>query len=217
MTNHLGHFYLTILLMPSLLRSNSSSNDNNLPRVINLSSTAHRLANDYEWLLNLFDYCIENKNFMSDKSNEYHPWINYGISKTCNILFARELQKRYNNKLIAVSAHPGGVKTGLSRHINIQSGLYILTSFMMSPFRAIKNLKTIPQGSATTLRCVSLLDNQIKKGHYYFNCRSGRDENEIEGVSKIDLEIDGDKNGLLARKLWTLSEVLIKSKGHTLN
>jgi NAD(P)-dependent dehydrogenase (short-subunit alcohol dehydrogenase family) len=39
---------------------------------------------------------------------EDNPWVAYGQSKTANILFSRELAKRYGDRLLAFSLHPGG-------------------------------------------------------------------------------------------------------------
>lgn len=88
-TNHLGHFALTGLLMPSLLAAPA-------PRVVTVASLAHRNGK-MEW-----------NNLQSEKS--YTPWDAYQMSKLANILFARELDRRAreaNSKLISVAVHPG--------------------------------------------------------------------------------------------------------------
>ena len=41
-------------------------------------------------------------------------WVRYGQSKLANILFTRELTRRYP-AIKSVVLHPGGIETGLSR------------------------------------------------------------------------------------------------------
>lgn len=88
-TNHLGHFALTGLLMPALLRAEA-------PRVVTVASLAHRNGR-MEW-----------DNLQGEKS--YSPWGAYNNSKLANILFARELDRRAreaHSKLLSAAVHPG--------------------------------------------------------------------------------------------------------------
>ncbi|GAB5587902.1 hypothetical protein Unana1_02802 [Umbelopsis nana] len=101
-TNHLAHFYLTTQLLPVLEQSQSS-------RVVNVSSTGHQMI--YFHGLSL------------DKLNnkaKYSPYIAYARSKTCNILFTRELSQRLEKKgvknLYVNCNHPGVVRTELMRY-----------------------------------------------------------------------------------------------------
>ncbi|MGH9919004.1 MAG: SDR family NAD(P)-dependent oxidoreductase, partial [Nitrososphaerales archaeon] len=63
-TNHLGHFLLTALIAPALVRSPA-------PRVVTLSSAGHSRS----------DIDLADPNF---EHTEYSPWIAYGRSKTAN-------------------------------------------------------------------------------------------------------------------------------------
>ena len=95
-TNHLGHFALTGLLMPALLRAPS-------PRVVTVASLAHRNGK-MEW-----------DNLQGEKS--YSPWGAYNMSKLANILFARELDRRareVHSKLMSVAVHPGISRTNIA-------------------------------------------------------------------------------------------------------
>jgi len=97
-TNHLGHFALTGLLIPALLRAQA-------PRVVTVASLAHRNGT-MEW-----------DNLQSEKS--YSPWGAYNMSKLANILFARELDRRTreaHSKLMSVAVHPGVSQTNISAH-----------------------------------------------------------------------------------------------------
>jgi len=95
-TNHLGHFALTGLLMPALLRAPS-------PRVVTVASLAHRNGK-MEW-----------DNLQGEKS--YSPWGAYNMSKLANILFARELDRRAreaHSKLMSIAVHPGISRTNIA-------------------------------------------------------------------------------------------------------
>jgi NAD(P)-dependent dehydrogenase (short-subunit alcohol dehydrogenase family) len=94
-TNYLGHFALTAQLLP-LLRHASA------PRVVNLSSIAHRGGRiDFEDL---------------QGERRYKPWKAYQQSKLAMLMFALELQRRSDANgwgLISNAAHPGFARTEL--------------------------------------------------------------------------------------------------------
>jgi NAD(P)-dependent dehydrogenase (short-subunit alcohol dehydrogenase family) len=95
-TNHLGHFVL-VNRIASLMKPGS--------RLVNLSSAGHRYS----------DVDLDDPNF---ERTPYDPWAAYGRSKTANILFAVEFDRRHTgNGIRATAVHPGGIQTELSRHI----------------------------------------------------------------------------------------------------
>lgn len=95
-TNYLGHFALTAQLLP-LLRNGRQ------PRVVNLSSSAHRLGaaihfDDLQW------------------QRSYSPWRAYAQSKLAMLMFAFELQRRsdiHGWGLMSNACHPGYAVTDL--------------------------------------------------------------------------------------------------------
>jgi len=93
-TNHLGHFALTGLLIPALLRAPA-------PRVVAIASIAHRRgAIDFDDL---------------QGAKLYNGRKAYGQSKLANLMFAYELDRRareQGSRLISVAAHPGVATTG---------------------------------------------------------------------------------------------------------
>ena len=100
-TNHLGHFSLTLQLLPILMETPNS-------RIVNVSSLAHRFSR-----LNLQD---PNWN-----DRKYNPWQAYGDSKIANLYFTFELNrrlKRQNSSTIATAAHPGWTSTNLQAHVD---------------------------------------------------------------------------------------------------
>lgn len=95
-TNHLGHFALTGRLMRSLLKSDS-------PRVVTVSSTMAWWA----YRQSVFDFV--------KSPATYNPVACYTESKIDNLLFMRELGRRYP-KIISTAAHPGASNTNLLRY-----------------------------------------------------------------------------------------------------
>ncbi len=94
-TNHLGHFALTGLLLPALLRAPA-------PRVVTVSSTMHRGGK-----MNFDDLNGERK---------YSRWGAYSQSKLANLMFCFELQRRATeagSALLSMAAHPGYAATNL--------------------------------------------------------------------------------------------------------
>ena len=94
-TNHLGHFALTGLLLPTLLARKGA-------RVVTVSSMVARIGS-----INFDDLQGE---------RHYRRWRAYGQSKLANLLFAFELDRRvraHGLDLISVAAHPGYAATNL--------------------------------------------------------------------------------------------------------
>ena len=132
-TNHLGHFVL-VNRIASLMKPGS--------RLVNLSSAGHRYS----------DVDLADPNF---ERVAYDPWAAYGRSKTANILFAVEFDRRHKgNGIRATAVHPGGIHTELSRHIG-EEGTKQLMERINAATRAAGEpdfkFKTIPQGAATTV------------------------------------------------------------------
>src|ERR1700691_5826074 len=94
-TNHLGHFVL-VNRIASLLKAGS--------RLVNLSSAGHRYA----------DVNLEDPNF---EHTPYEQFLAYGRSKTANVLFAVEFDRRHKSRGVrATAVHPGGIATELGRY-----------------------------------------------------------------------------------------------------
>lgn len=86
--NHLGHFLLTALLVPSLAEGAG--------RVVSVSSLAHRAVRRLDHSLNL--------------TGKYVPMAAYGQSKLAVLMFALELDRRLRaagSPVSSVAAHPG--------------------------------------------------------------------------------------------------------------
>lgn len=145
--NHVGHAQLFARLVPALRRAGGA-------RVLALSSRGHmRSAFDFE------DPSFERR--------PYDPMIAYGQSKTANVLFAVEVDRRYQRDGIrAFALHPGAIlETDLGRHFTPEEREAVIARAL-----AIGSLKTVEQGAATTVFCATspLLDE--RGGVYCENC-----------------------------------------------
>ena len=132
-TNHLGHFLLTALLAPAIVRGAPA-------RVVNLSSGGH-VASDVLW---------DDPNYRTTEDT-YEPWKAYGQSKTANALFARQLDTLGQAKGIrAFSLHPGKIYTPLQRHLSM--GEMTAQGWINEKGEVVDpTFKTVPQGAATTV------------------------------------------------------------------
>jgi NAD(P)-dependent dehydrogenase (short-subunit alcohol dehydrogenase family) len=92
-TNHLGHFALTGLLFPLLVRARA-------PRVVTVSSVMHKTVRG----IDLGDLRA---------ADHYGRWDAYSKSKLANLLFMYELDRRAGSQLLSVGAHPGFASTEL--------------------------------------------------------------------------------------------------------
>lgn len=149
--NHLGHFYLTSLLMDTIKASTPS-------RIINVSSMAHTMGK-----MHWNDLMLE---------RGYGKWKAYSQSKLANILFTIELQKRFNAEGIdvkAVALHPGVVRTELWRN-ELTAWYGKVISFISSPGKWYF-LKNPEQGAQTTIECALLEHDKLKGGCYYVDCK----------------------------------------------
>ena len=131
-TNHLGHFVF-VNRIASLLHAGS--------RLVNLSSAGHRFS----------DVDLDDPNFERTPYTEFGA---YGRSKTANILFAVEFDRRHNARGIrATAVHPGGIQTELGRYMTQEVRDNLMKSITASTpgGAAAITWKTIPQGAATSV------------------------------------------------------------------
>lgn len=98
-TNHVGHFLLTKLLLPTLEKT-AATRKNTDVRIVVVASLANVLAPSLETMTS------------TKALLEASTWTRYGASKAANILFAAELARRYPN-ILSVSIHPGMVDSDL--------------------------------------------------------------------------------------------------------
>jgi NAD(P)-dependent dehydrogenase (short-subunit alcohol dehydrogenase family) len=191
-TNHLGHFVF-VNRIASLIRTGG--------RLINMSSSGHRYSN-----VDLADPNFER--------TPYEPFVAYGRSKTANILFAVAFDQRHRERGVrAAAVHPGGIQTELARHMDPshrQAVIDQISKQLAAEGRGPFQLKTIPQGAATSVWAGVVAPADEIGGRYCENCRVGiivADDVTLspisEGVRAYALDA---KN---AEALWKKSEELV--------
>src|SRR5258706_1149837 len=187
-TNHLGHFVLVNRIAP-LIRAGG--------RLINLSSAGHRFSN----------VDLEDPNF---EWTPYEPFVAYGRSKTANILFAVAFDNRHRDRGMAAAAvHPGGIQTELDRHVDpslVRKTIDQMNQQLAAEGKAPFQLKTIPQGAATSVWTAVVAPADEIGGHYCENCHVGNivpDDVPItaisEGVRGYALDPNNAKGALEAK------------------
>jgi NAD(P)-dependent dehydrogenase (short-subunit alcohol dehydrogenase family) len=175
-TNHLGHFVLTCLLAPALLRHPPS-------RIVNLSSGGH-LASDIIW---------EDPNF---ERRAYDPFLAYGQSKTANILFTVELERRLSGRGVhAYAVHPGLVATELARYMTSEVRSQLMEKARQGGGMPMR--KSLEQGAATSVWAATAPGLEAVGGAYLADCQ----------VS--DHHAAWALNPDAAARLWALSEKLV--------
>ncbi|MFT3710795.1 MAG: oxidoreductase [Archangium sp.] len=140
-TNHLGHFALTLRLLPLLEESNTA-------RVVTVASDLHKRGN------------LRFDDLMLEKS--YSPWNAYGNSKLANLLFTYELARKLaaaGKKTVAVAAHPGYAATNLQG--STESAFF---GFFMSIGNAIL-AQSAQMGALPTL--LAATGSEVKPGEYF--------------------------------------------------
>jgi len=146
--NHLGHMLFTLLLEQQIRAANE-------PRVIIVSSVAHRIA------LGGLDFA----DLQSERG--YHTWSAYGRSKLANIHFTHELARRWRD--VAVNClHPGSVSSGFSRDGDTAGATEILLRLM--PLVSID----ATAGAATSVFLATSDEGRRLTGHYWVRNRVGR-------------------------------------------
>jgi NAD(P)-dependent dehydrogenase (short-subunit alcohol dehydrogenase family) len=191
-TNHLGHFVFVNRIAP-LLRAGG--------RLINLSSAGHRFSN----------VDLDDPNF---ERTPYEPFISYGRSKTANILFAVAFDKRHRDRGVrAAAVHPGGIKTELTRHIDmsvITARIAEINAQLAAEGRPPFQWKTVPQGAATSVWAGVVAPAEEVGGQYCENCHVGK---LVPDDATITVASEGVRGYALdpanAEALWKKSEELV--------
>ncbi|XP_045761461.1 retinol dehydrogenase 11-like [Maniola jurtina] len=150
-TNHLGHFLLTMLLLPCIKNSTPA-------RIVTVSSAAY-IRND----INFDDLNYEKRNYNAGEA--------YSQSKLANILFSRELAaklKAHNIEGVnTYSLHPGVIRTELGRHMDemLFKGARRIVGALFYPF-----FKSPELGAQTTIYCAVDEKCANETGLYYSDC-----------------------------------------------
>ncbi|TNE90942.1 MAG: SDR family NAD(P)-dependent oxidoreductase [Deltaproteobacteria bacterium] len=167
--NHVAHFALVTGLLDQLTDD---------ARVVSLSSTAHTDAPSEG--VDVDDLAYE---------RGYIPFKAYGQSKLANLLFARELSRRFaGTDRIACGVHPGVINTNLGRHVGpIRYAFKLLGPLFF---------KRIDQGAATQVWALTRAEAGLIDGQYLADCNVARSSEHGRDLA-------------LARRLWERTEELL--------
>ncbi len=178
-TNHLGHFAWTAGVLPALAPD---------ARVVTLSSGAH-----------LFGTCdVDDLNW---QKRDYDARLAYAQSKTANLWFGSELQRRHGDRLLSLSVHPGVIQTDLSRHLP-EAVLDAMRANLEE--RGVK-VKNVPQGAATSVWAATADELVDHGGAYLLDCRvAGPITEEDPSGGYAPWAYDAEN----AERLWVESEGL---------
>lgn len=167
-TNHMAYFLLTLGLRPSLLAAAPTA------RVINTASDAHK----------------GNKLDFNDlqSAQSYSGFKVYGRSKLANILYTRELARRWaGTGVTANTLHPGFVAT----RFGDESG-----GMLSFGVRVAKNFAISPEKGAETIVYLASSDEVANiSGEYFYKCQ----------VATPTKEAQDDE---AAKRLWVETEKL---------
>ena len=196
--NHLGHFALTVGLLPALKEGAKTLNKKS--RVVNVSATLHALSN------------VDFNDINYVNGREYDALNSYGQSKTCNCLFSLELTKRFSDEgIVSNSLMPGVIMTNLGRHLNKET--WIKKGWMDSDGTPRIKFKSAEAGASTTVWAATSNELEGKGGLYLENCAIVKEASSAEEIfSKTLGYLPYIMDEEAANKLWAVSEEYIKKK-----
>src|SRR4051794_11570027 len=186
-TNHLGHFTLTNLLWPALVRDGGA-------RVVALTSTGHKIT----------PIRFDDIHF---QTTPYDKWVAYGQAKTADALFAVQLDKLGQDAGVrAFAVHPGGILTPLQRHLPQEE--MQAAGWMDENGTPDERMKTPEQGASTSVWAATSPQLEGMGGVYCENCDVAAPtdpENPLARYMGVNAHaVDRDD----ASRLWALSAEL---------
>ena len=152
-TNHLGHFAFVNRIAPLIAPGG---------RLVIVASSGHRVS----------DVDLDDPNF---EHQSYDQRIAYGRSKTANVLFAVEFDRRHRaHGVRAAALHPGVAQTALDRHMD--SGEMDKVVEQINAMSAAEGgpplqYKTHRQGAATSVWTAFVARAEEIGGRYCEDCR----------------------------------------------
>ncbi|KAF9893359.1 hypothetical protein FE257_011791 [Aspergillus nanangensis] len=180
-TNHIGHALLIRRLIPLLTSAGSSEPTG---RIVILSSMGYKMH----------PFAGINFPTLSTPQNCWGgpvgPWVRYGQSKLANVVYARELARRYPG-LMTVSVHPGVVRTGLVDDLSWGKAAFIYLT-------TLGNMVTVEKGVRNQVWAATAPAQEMVNGGFYVP------------VGKLE-EVDSKaRDKELAGTLWEWTEEVIR-------
>lgn len=180
-TNHLGHFALTVRLLPLLLAADSA-------RAVTVSSQGHRFGS-----IDLDDLNWDRRRYLR--------WPAYGQSKLANLLFTYELERRLvaaGSSAKALAAHPGFARTHLGQGgEGTMARVQDVAMLLSRPFSQPADRGAHPQLRAAT-------DPDLAGGSYLGPAGPG----EQRGPAIVVGSSAAARDEVMAGRLWDLSAEL---------
>jgi dehydrogenase/reductase SDR family protein 13 len=140
--NHMGHFLLTLCLLPRLRSSGPA-------RVVTVASRAHRMATQWDW------------EALQRPTQTLTGIREYGVSKLANIWFSAELGRRLQGQgVTSYALHPGVVATDVWRAVPMPFRHLLKLRGMITP----------QEGAQTTLYCATSARCADETSLYYDRC-----------------------------------------------
>jgi NAD(P)-dependent dehydrogenase (short-subunit alcohol dehydrogenase family) len=191
-TNHLGHFVF-VNRIAKLIKDGG--------RLVNLSSSGHRFS----------DVNLDDPNF---ETTTYEPFVAYGRSKTANILFAVEFDRRHRARGVrATAVHPGGIATELARHMPdgaIEAWVADVQEKRAAAGEPPFEFKSIPEGAATSVWAGVVASADEVGGKYCEDCQLAELLATDSPVSAISRGVRGYAlDPATAKALWKKSEEMV--------
>jgi dehydrogenase/reductase SDR family protein 13 len=162
--NHLGPYLFTRLLLDRVKQAGQA-------RIVNVASASHYNATGIDW------------DALKQPTRSATGMREYGVSKLCNVLFAKELARRLDGTGVTTYAlHPGVVATDVWRRVPGPLR-WLMKRFMITP----------EQGAIASLRCATDPAFADQTGRYY----------DVGGKEREPSKLAVDAE--LAKALWTRS------------
>ena len=191
-TNHLGHFVF-VNRIASLIKDGG--------RFVSVASSGHRFSN----------VDLNDPNF---ETTPYDPFVAYGRSKTANILFAVEFDRRHKARGVrGVALHPGGIYTELARHMDpaaMQGFVDNINKTLAEQGQGPFEFKSVPQGAATQVWAGLVADADEVGGQYCENCHVGHVVADDVVITPVSEGVRGYAlDAANAAALWKKSEEMV--------
>ncbi|MER7890863.1 SDR family NAD(P)-dependent oxidoreductase [Micromonospora sp. NPDC094482] len=183
-TNHLGHFALTTGLHRALAAAGGA-------RVVAVSSAAHLRS----------PVVFDDIHF---ERRPYDPWEAYGQSKTANVLFALQANRRWADEgILTNSLMPGAIRTNLQRYISDEE----LNRMRSQSGGGAAYWKTTEQGAATSVLVATSPLLEDVGGRYFEDCQEAGPNQPGTRTGYAPYAMDPEA----AERLWRVSEETLRA------
>ncbi len=184
--NHLGHYRLTMSLMPALMAGKGA-------RVVCVSSIGHRRS----------DIIYDDPDYLT---RPYDRWEAYGQSKTACALAAIAFDARYSGDGVFFNTmNPGGSMTGLQRHMS-EEELRAL-GWIDTEGKPMARWRSPAQCAATPVWITTAPEMEGVGGRYFEACNESAPWREDLPMNGMHPHLNEDN----AERFWELTQRLVSA------